>query len=240
MFEKIDERCDLEEVNLTTPLINIHRVFPFVSPFSGPLMLVRTNQHLDGVLMCRQDAPLKITTFDMTPCVSHCPQLSPTSRSKTIQSICPPERSKPTSLLLFIPLPQTPPLQSPYTNEVVHLIIFFGGVKDSEILKGQKTRALKSLGVETEQMDFKGVGVASQELASGEKALVKACWPLMGQPLWPLLRHCLKEKVFHYTTYSAFDAPESHPCLRKTDSCEDVLWNELRAQRRLFPAPHKK
>lgn len=83
------------EANLATSLIYIHWLFPFVCSFRVLQMSVWTNQHLDSVLMCRREDPLKILTFDMTPCDSHCPQLSPTSRGKTIQSICPPERSKP-------------------------------------------------------------------------------------------------------------------------------------------------
>lgn len=81
-------------VKRTWPLIYIHWRFSSVSSFRFLQMLVWRNQHLDSVLMCHRDDPVKITTFDMTPCYSHCPQLSPTSRGKTIQSICPLERSK--------------------------------------------------------------------------------------------------------------------------------------------------
>lgn len=87
--------CSAGEVNLTALLIYIHWLLPFVCSFKVPQMLVWTNQHLDSVLMCHWEDPLKILTFDMAPRGPHCPQLSPTSRGKTIQSICPLGRSKP-------------------------------------------------------------------------------------------------------------------------------------------------
>lgn len=85
-----------KEVNLTLAGFALHTLgVSFVSSFKVPLMSVWTNQHLDNLLMCCWEGPLKISTFEKTPRDSHCPQLSPfQQRGKTIQSICPPGWSK--------------------------------------------------------------------------------------------------------------------------------------------------
>lgn len=155
-----------KEVNLTTNYICIHWVFPFVSSFRAPQMLVRTNQHLDSVLMCRWDDPLKVTTFDMTPWLSHCPQLSPTNRGQRQSNPFAPQRDQSPGLLLFILLPKTPPLQIPYTNKNVHQPFSLVGLK-AVLLKGQKTsRDIKEFG-----------GMKKKK----KKRLIKAWWLLMRQ-----------------------------------------------------------
>lgn len=84
-------------LTLTTLHICIHWVCLFVSSFRVPQMLVWTNQHLDSVLMCHWEDPQKITTFDKTPWVSHCPQLSPLQQGKDNPIHLPPREIKATA-----------------------------------------------------------------------------------------------------------------------------------------------
>lgn len=91
-----------KEVNLTLDECTLHPLgVSFVSSFKAPLMLVWTNQHLDNLLMCCCEGPLKISTFDKTPWDRHCPQLSLIQQGERQSNPFAPHCDQSTVLLLF-------------------------------------------------------------------------------------------------------------------------------------------
>lgn len=91
-----------KEVNLMLNEFTLHPLgVSFVSSFKASLMLVWTNQHLDNLLMCCWEGPLKISTFDKTPWDSHCPQLSPFQQGERQSNPFAPQGDQSAVLLLF-------------------------------------------------------------------------------------------------------------------------------------------
>lgn len=126
--------------------------------------------------MCLWGDSLK-TTFDMIPWVSHCPQLSPASRGKTIQSISPPERLKLWPPPFHSITRDSTCAKSPHKWDWASAIFFVGvNVSVSEKMKTSKAHERAKV------MDGQGGGGAWHERRwLVAERLIKGWWLLMGQ-----------------------------------------------------------